>query len=318
MDIYQTVTDLIIAGISAISASAAICGLLLFSRFPKNRVSAFLLLVLGSLSCTYLFYGTIIEPNQMVVTTQTIDLDDYDDPSDKPVTLILISDLHIGRYNNTPRLKHAVSKIQRIKNPTAVLILGDMVNGSSKHLDELDLLEQVAKAIPTYYILGNHDYTRHDPSLKARTIVPDLERKLEALGIESLNNTSITIRNGIIIGGISDIWSSDYDMSYMQDIREEDAFIFLTHNPDGLLKAQKILTDPHIIDFTLSGHTHGGEIRLPIIGHLWPIPVDLPQSYDRGLFSYNGFKLFITSGIGNVGSRIRTFNPPEIAVLTIR
>ena len=72
-----------------------------------------------------------------------------------------------------------------------------------------------------------------------------------------------------------------------------------------------------MVDLVLSGHTHGGEIRLPFIGPVGPMPTVLPREYDKGYKEYKGIPVFITSGVGSTGTRVRLFNPPEIVVLTI-
>ena len=79
-----------------------------------------------------------------------------------------------------------------------------------------------------------------------------------------------------------------------------------------------MIEEKHNIDLVLAGHTHGGQIRLPFIGAVPTLPTAIDDSYDKGLFQFDSFKLFITSGLGEVGPRARLFNPPEIVKLKLK
>ena len=85
------------------------------------------------------------------------------------------------------------------------------------------------------------------------------------------------------------------------------------------LTVRPLMVEKANVDLVVTGHTHGGEMRLPVIGPISPIglPIQLPQEYDQGYHIYNDTPLFITSGLGTVGNRMRSFNPPEIVILTI-
>jgi predicted MPP superfamily phosphohydrolase len=110
-----------------------------------------------------------------------------------------------------------------------------------------------------------------------------------------------------------DVVDADRD-DYKKAVANIDATapqIVLSHTPDIILK------NIASADLILSGHTHGGQIRLPGIGAIPEIPTFLGRQYDEGLFNLGDQQLFITRGVGESGTRARLFCPPEISILTI-
>ena len=79
-----------------------------------------------------------------------------------------------------------------------------------------------------------------------------------------------------------------------------------------------MLTPGHNIDLVLSGHTHGGQIRLPFIGSIMSIETKIPRSWYQGWNDYQGTKLFTSSGANESSTRARLFNPPEVVLLTVK
>ena len=87
----------------------------------------------------------------------------------------------------------------------------------------------------------------------------------------------------------------------------------MSHNPDAVLSEITV----EKADLVLSGHTHGGQIRLPWLGSISGMPNILGREYDLGLFDYQGTNLLISAGLGETGPRARLFNPPEIILLNL-
>jgi predicted MPP superfamily phosphohydrolase len=99
----------------------------------------------------------------------------------------------------------------------------------------------------------------------------------------------------------------------MADADTEHPTILLAHNPDVILDEESTAAN-----LVIAAHTHGGQIRLPFLGSLAPIPTKLGRAFDRGWFSLQeGRALFITTGVGESGVRARLFVPPQIDVLTV-
>jgi len=262
----------------------------------------------------FLTYATYVNPFDLVTKEVTVDLKNLN--SGASYKFLIVSDLHAGKFKNDSMIKKITETINSQDDINYVLVLGDIINGEEENLKYLDGLKEIDKSKKLYYVYGNHDYKNN----KGGVLVDGLRSKLEGLGFEIIDNSTIEINSEdrIILGGIEDEWSKRDEYDFYKDVDTDDVLLMLSHNPDVVMKIDK---DPQLkskTDLVLSGHTHGGEMRLPWFGSISNLPIHLPQSYDKGLFEYNDIPLYITSGIGNIGVRTRSFNNPEIIILTIK
>jgi predicted MPP superfamily phosphohydrolase len=213
--------------------------------------------------------------------------------------------------------------IQKVVNqtlaaqPDAVLLVGDYVTTSAQDAIHLQPLAQLAQSIPTFAIWGNHDYHLGNYPLDYEDQTSKTDALFREAGISVLNNENQTIRvhgMGLNIAGIDELWGYFDDIEKALDISNTYPTILMSHNPDAINQLQ----DPLFADLMVSGHTHGGQIRLPLIGSLVSVPTELGNDFDKGLFSWqNGTQLYITPGIGVTGVRARLFNPPTISLLKL-
>ena len=171
----------------------------------------------------------------------------------------------------------------------------------------------LAAIAPTYYVTGNHEW--------AVGSVPALKKTLTDLGVTVLSNRYVTLdRNGdtIILAGIDD--PNGYaDQKTPEELAAElyaaegDPFwMLLAHRNDRFADQYSLLG----ADLVLSGHAHGGIVRLPFTDGLFGHDELLP-SYTAGLYEENGSVLFATRGLGSSIPAYRLFNRPEVAVLTL-
>ena len=130
-----------------------------------------------------------------------------------------------------------------------------------------------------------------------------------------LEDTAIRVatRAGPVwIAGVSDLWSGKHDVG--RALRGtpggEAPIIVITHNPDIFPEV------PRRVLLTLAGHTHGGQVRLPLVGSLI-VPSSYGQRYARGHVKEEGHDLFVTTGVGTSGIPVRFGVPPTISLLTI-
>ena len=231
----------------------------------------------------------------------------------------LVSDLHYSPWKKQNFAKKTVHKLINLQ-PDLILIAGDLIAGEEKELAYLEPWKEITNKIPVYASLGNHEFNAH----KADWPTPNLElaekarEKLAEVGITLLENKSQEINvneEKLYLIGLGDIWANELNSEKaFKDLDFALPVITLAHNPDVL---PKIIAAGFSPDLFLAGHTHGGQVRLPIFGPLGIIPTKLGQKFDKGWFDFQGVKMFITSGLGETSSRIRFFNPPEIALLTI-
>ena len=247
-------------------------------------------------------YSYFIEPNKLEVTNYTIQ-----DKELSGVKIVFASDFHIKPYGQK-RLEKIVEIINK-QNPDVVVSAGDFVCGHTEHstMHPQKIAEGLAKVKSKYGFyttLGNHD------GWYDRWYIKEL---LEKQNIKVLNNKNEKLQiNGkeIFIAGVEDMMTAFPNM--------EDALkgtktptILLTHTPD-------VFPDiPRNVNLTLAGHTHGGQVRLPIIGPIFTAS-NYGNKYAIGLIDENGKKLITTRGIGVSILPFRFNCPPEIMVLEFK
>ena len=251
-----------------------------------------------------------ITQNYFLVTTdETIQSDEIS----ASMTIAVISDLHASPLNISDR--RILSRIDK-SEPDLICVLGDMYteteSGSSQE-HALEFMQSLAQQdAPVYYVPGEHD----------RSIT--FHEQLSECGIHVLcyEQEDISINgNPVTIYGIDNAYfSPTFDLTNAFDPPDEDRYsILLAHIPQYEAYAD------FGTDLTLCGDTHGGIIRLPLLGPLnyegsWlpAVTGSTDPIMDKGLFPYSNGTMFITSGLGNYPSiPVRLFNNPEVAVLTI-
>jgi len=273
------------------------------------------------------FYGSFVEPARLVVHEQNIKL------SESPtqhVRVALVSDMHVGPYKQTEFVRKMVEKIMAQK-PDIILLGGDFVyhdevKGAIKDINYLEPLKALSAPLGVFAVLGNHDYGNgssggssfEEQGQQAKIVAT----KLKELGVQVLINNDWTLSSprvapkNFTLLGINDLWADGskniYDAISSLEKTSARPVIILSHNPDIVKFAQE-----KNVDLVISGHTHGGQIRLPFIGSISAIPDELGRAYDRGLFSFGKTQLFVTSGVGEIGPRARLLAPPEIVVLNL-
>lgn len=287
--------------------------ILYYLKYFKNNKTNFKkikLLILIIFSFTVI-YGSFIEPQKITISNTKIN------NGHNNIKAVFIADFHLGPYKGENFVEKVINQVDKI-NPDLVLLGGDYVYNSSKYAPLIKNLSPLAKKYNTFAILGNHEY---DISIESRDYdIPQaiiIENILKETGITLLkdSNTIINIKGkDIQIVGINDIFYEYTDINMAFKNYKPDLFtIVLAHNPDTAL----YIDNNYRFDFMLSGHTHGGQIRLPIIGPILPIPNHLGRKYDKGKFTINNHKVIITSGIGETGPRARLFNQPEILIIDL-
>jgi predicted MPP superfamily phosphohydrolase len=288
------------------------------ARHKKIFLIISILLLFGT---TTLLWGSFIEPKIIVINKQEIDLEKIEEP----IKIALIADIHAGPYKKTAWVEKIVKKILKEK-PDLVMIDGDQIYNSEYRPEELNYLEplrQLAEQIPTYAINGNHEYgigdgkSYENKKIHNANLSKETQEKMESLGIIYLTNELLKInvnkQNFYLFGGDS-VLAGKLDYKNLENRNEDLATIAMIHNPLYLF-----INNHPAIDLTLSGHTHGGQIRLPGFGPIGRVDNFIPADFYQGLNNLpNGNKIFVTSGIGESGPRARLFNPPEIALITVK
>jgi hypothetical protein len=233
--------------------------------------------------------------------------------------IVQLSDIHLDVFTEPFFLRHAIHRINEL-NPDIVLLTGDFVTS-------IDPFRRFATATARqcatilrdlacrqrYAILGNHDVNAGAAMVT---------RNLQDNGIPVLNNASLAIERGngrFWLAGLDDALEGnpDPDLAIPASIRNvpDEPVVLMCHAPDY---ADDLLTFPggQAVSLMLSGHTHGGQVRLPLIGAMELPP--LGKKYVEGWFRLQNLQLHVNRGLGTVGVPFRFDCPPEISVLTLR
>ncbi|WP_419955900.1 metallophosphoesterase [Neobacillus niacini] len=224
--------------------------------------------------------------------------------------ILHLSDLHNKNFGK--RQEKLVGRIKKEK-PDVIVFTGDIIDRRSKDLKPAALLiDQLVELAPVYFVPGNHEWDS------------DLKRKLETLlmnkGVVILTNkVRIIERNGerIEMAGLDDPESGLSIRSSIKRISEKmqpDLYsIVLSHRPTWFNTYTRAG-----FNLVFSGHAHGGQIRLPIIGGVFAPGEGLNPKYSEGIHQQDHTSMVVSRGLGNSSFPLRIFNRPEIVVITLQ
>ncbi|PIR76468.1 MAG: hypothetical protein COU32_01915 [Candidatus Magasanikbacteria bacterium CG10_big_fil_rev_8_21_14_0_10_42_10] len=285
----------------------------------KKSIHAFVvLLLLGTITISY---GSFVEPTLLVTHEQTIHIPNIT----HPFTIALVSDFQLGPYTKTEHVTHIVDRILLL-HPDIVMLAGDQLDNTPGDIDETMYITPLSRlidaGIPVYAIPGNHEYgiggkrNSLDSLHFFGDMSKDAERAFKAIGIRYLTNTLVTTTihdQEIAFFGGDSYLAEKLSFDVLKDKPQDIPTIALIHNPGAIWLATK-----EDIDLVLSGHTHGGQIRLPFLGPIGRLDEPIPLDWYQGLHQVDtNTQIFVTSGTGESGTRARLFNPPEVALLTV-
>ncbi|WP_197479887.1 metallophosphoesterase [Paenibacillus swuensis] len=222
--------------------------------------------------------------------------------------VVHFSDLHAGHFYGEEQLAELVRRINLLQ-PDVLCFTGDLYDGPIAENDGLtELLAQLKASNGKFAVLGNHDYWDSPKKVTAR---------LQEAGFTVLNNkhAMITKNNSeLYIAGLKNVtWDQPDLMDAIKGIPKEACTLLLVHEPDF---ADRI-DDKSSVSLQLSGHSHGGQIRLPGIGALITPPRG--SKYVDGLYRLpGGLQVYTNRGIGTSQLPLRLFCRPEITILTLK
>lgn len=266
--------------------------------------------VLAAALLLALVWGFVIEPRRLVVNRTELRLPKW--PKDQaPLTVALVSDLHVGSpWWSLERTAELVEEVNALE-PDLILLAGDYTINGVKGGTRVDI-EPIAKVLAGLHakhgviaVLGNHDVYND----RART-----RHALEGSGILVLENETKTfLHEGkpVNVCGFADLYETYAWPERAFAKAGEGPIVALVHEPDVFVRR---LPEPAV---TLAGHTHGGQVRLPLLGRL-VVPSDYGQRFAAGHVVEDGQHLFVTTGVGTSIYPVRFLVPPEIALLTLR
>ncbi|WP_245808820.1 metallophosphoesterase [Shouchella patagoniensis] len=251
--------------------------------------------------------------NWLVQTSYTVESANIP-PEFNDFTIIQLSDLHSKEFGES---NHRLLSSVQAKEPDAVFVTGDLIDSYTPNNGEgVFLMEQLVNIAPVYYVTGNHEWRLG--------IVEELQEKLESIGVEVLRNQATTIFKddaAIELIGIDDPDSNqdyapvEFTTAALNTVQfdKEQYQILLSHRPETFSAYKEAK-----IDLVFTGHAHGGQIRLPLIGGILSPGQGLFPEFSEGLHDAEYTTMIVSRGLGNSLFPLRLFNRPEVIELTLK
>lgn len=280
-------------------------------KFREKVIVGCGLIFLIALVVWIIWANAALELNTYTITSHELP-DAFDD-----YRIAHVSDLHNAEMGDG---NEKLLAILREAEPDIIAITGDLIDSRNTDIGiALAFAEEAVQIAPCYYVNGNHE---------ARVSEYDeLKEGLEAAGVVVLENERVEIElsgETITLLGVDDpSFNADYlfgdaaavvSTKLAEITTEEDGFtVLLSHRPE--------LFDTYVecgMDLILSGHAHGGQFRLPVVGGLVAPNQGLFPEYDSGLYTENGTNMIVSRGIGNSILPFRFNNRPEVIVIEMK
>ncbi|WP_047982960.1 metallophosphoesterase [Ornithinibacillus californiensis] len=256
------------------------------------------------------YYARNIEPNLLTVNKEIIESNRIP-ASFNGFKIIQFSDTHIGFHYTLEQFQDLAEKINSLQ-PDLLVFTGDLVDRPNQYNWTPKLTEILANLQAPqgkYWIYGNHDHGGYGTE-----VIQDV---MGQANFKLLKNSHQAIEQDvdrIILTGIDDVMLGSPNLTKALENTNPDLFtILLAHEPDFADISQK-----HPIDVQLSGHSHGGQVRLPFVGHLYT-PI-YAEKYVDGKYSFESSKmnLYVSRGIGTTRLPYRFLCKPEITLFTLK
>jgi len=257
-------------------------------------------------------YSRFLEPGWFEVTEKRVPLKGA--PLRREVRVLHLSDLHASDAVPYELIERAI-ELGLEQRPDFACLTGDFITRAIPSADEYTrVLRRLAHAVPTFACFGNHDGGRWAVRLGGYPDIAPVRGVLERAGIVCLHNAAQVVDisgQRLLVAGLGDLWS--------REVRPEAAFpssaaelpcLVLAHNPDTRLQL-----GGYRWDLMLSGHTHGGQVVIPIVGYA-PFQAVKDRRFLEGLQPWEGRLVHVTRGVGNLlGVRLNC--RPEVSLLVL-
>lgn len=249
-------------------------------------------------------YGVSIERTRVEVNEIEIRLANL--PSEfEGFSIVQLSDFHHGKFVSLGYIKKCLKLASQLR-PDIFVLTGDYVDTEEDYIIPLaESLKTYATSIPTYAVLGNHEHW-----MDARFIV----EKLKLAGVNVLINQNVPIQRNdarIWLLGVDDIEGDFRPGMAVRGTNQDEVKVLLAHNPCSIDFAVK-----RKIDLLLCGHTHGGQITLPLLGPIFLNGTN-GKRYPSGLFQIEKTQMYVSKGLGVSILPIRFRTRPEITYFKI-
>jgi predicted MPP superfamily phosphohydrolase len=262
---------------------------------------------LGAGAAAAVYWTAWYEPRRLVVTERTVHPPGWPQALDG-LRVGALSDLHAGLGHTNPARVRAAVELLNAQRPDVICLLGDYLDSThfgKGRADPDEIATELARLHAPrgrFAVLGNHDW---------RAAGAAMGDALRAAGLTVLENEAARARE-LWVAGVADMRTRLPDIPKALDTVPEDApVLLLAHDPDLFPQV------PARVALTLSGHTHGGQVDVPVL-RLLVVPSGHGVRYLGGHVVEEGRQLFVSTGVGTAGLPIRFRRPPEVVILTLR
>lgn len=267
--------------------------------------------------CLAVLAGLLLDSRYRLVETEYEIKSDNLPASFDGFRIVQLSDLHCREYGqDNSRL---IEKVREL-SPDIIALTGDFLDkfgsddGGAQTPQLKEFFEHLTEIAPCYYVSGNHEWASGE--------INQLSVLLEELGIKYLRNEYVLLQRGgdnIVLAGVedpnglADMISPTELVDIINKDYPEGFTVLLGHRNYWMEKYPDLK-----VDIILSGHAHGGIIRLPFAGGVFGTNGDFFPEYDAGRFSRGGYDLIISRGLGDSLPFVRLLNNPEIVSVVLR
>lgn len=238
-------------------------------------------------------YAFWIEPYWIEVTHHTVAAH-----ISSPIKIAHLTDIHTSGLGRRERKMIELIDAER---PDLIVITGDSVNITSDYPGFRDVLMRLHAPLGVWLVRGNHEDWWP---------VKDEQEFYKSAGVKLLVNSNAQVRDGVWLIGIDDLYAGSPDLEQAFAGVPESAYkLALFHSPVYFDKMAGRS------DLVLAGHSHGGQVRLPVFGPLWTPP--FVGEYFSGWFEKQGTKMYVSRGIGTSILDVRFCCRPEVAIIIV-
>jgi predicted MPP superfamily phosphohydrolase len=289
---------LFVAAVGAVFVRAALGLVRIIRRTPLSKAD-YLSVILAVIGVGCVGYGYFVEPYRL--TTTHVEIETAKLPAQTgPIRLVHLSDLHSDPVS---RLETELPDAVAAQKPDVIVFTGDSINSPAGLPVFQEALKALARIAPTFVVKGNWDRMMRLPVFDG-TGAHELNGKAQRLMIRGapIWLAGLSDGNEAALGGM------------MRDVPAGEFSVLLYHRPDLPHEAQA-----NRVDLYCAGHTHGGQVALPLYGALITLS-RFGKKYESGLYRESRMWMYVNRGVGMEGGiapRVRFWSPPEITVIDI-
>ncbi|HYW11468.1 MAG TPA: metallophosphoesterase [Longimicrobium sp.] len=252
-------------------------------------------------------YAFLVEPLWLQVTRTRIHVGGLH-PDLEGFRIVLLTDLHAGEGTPLWHIRRA-ARLAMAQRPDLIAVTGDLAaDDAPSFAPVLGTLTGLRAPHGVWTVPGNHDYTvgieRWRREVAAQPTLRDLTNGAEMRRVGAAR---------LCVAGVDDFSRGKPRLDALPPPDERDFTLLLAHDPD---QAEKARREYDAVDLIVSGHTHGGQVRLPFVGAI-KNPAQFEELYEEGLRRRPWTQVYTSRGVGTVHIPVRFLCRPEVAVLEL-